>query len=152
MVEYVKGDIFDTDCDVICHQVNCKSVMGSGIAYTIRNKYPKVYTSYKKYCDMLHDKLLGCIQPVECDDIIIVNLFSQDDYGREKGRVYTDYDALDSCLEKLYNYCSIGNYNLAIPYRMSCRLAGGDWNIVKGMIDKYFKEDDFIYCKIYIKE
>ena len=30
------GDILHTEADVICHQVNCKGVMGAGLAKQIR--------------------------------------------------------------------------------------------------------------------
>ena len=32
------GDILHTEADVICHQVNCKGVMGAGLAKQIRKK------------------------------------------------------------------------------------------------------------------
>lgn len=32
------GDILHTEADVICHQVNCKGVMGAGLAKQIRNQ------------------------------------------------------------------------------------------------------------------
>jgi len=150
MIEYIKDDIFNTNCDCIAHQTNCKSKMGSGIAYSVRIRYPNVFASYKKYCDLLGNKLLGKIQPIECDDVIIVNLFAQDDYGRDK-KQYTDYDALDMCLKKLYDYCEVHNYSLAIPYKIGCNRGGGSWVVVRGMIEKYFK-DSYIKCVIYIKE
>ena len=150
MIEYIEGSIFDTDCDIIIHQVNCKSRMGSGIAYEIRKRYPKAYTSYKKYCDRLGNKLLGKIQPVDCGDIIIINMFGQDNYGRDKA-LYTDYDAFEECMKKTLIYCEVGNYSIAIPYRIGCRLAGGDWNIVKKIIENKFKKSDVI-CKIYKKD
>lgn len=43
MVSYKRGDLLASDCNVICHQVNCKGVMNAGIAKAIRNKYPQVY-------------------------------------------------------------------------------------------------------------
>ena len=43
----------ESGCNIICHQVNCQGVMGSGIAKQVREKYPNVYNSYKKACDKL---------------------------------------------------------------------------------------------------
>ena len=42
MIRYVKGNLLDSDCTYICHQVNCKGVMNSGIAKQIRKKWPSV--------------------------------------------------------------------------------------------------------------
>ena len=51
MVVYKECDIFDSGADIICHQVNCQGVMGSGLAKQIRERYPIVYEEYKKWCD-----------------------------------------------------------------------------------------------------
>jgi O-acetyl-ADP-ribose deacetylase (regulator of RNase III) len=43
MVTYHDGDLLESKCEVICHQTNCKGVMGSGIAKVIRLFYPEAY-------------------------------------------------------------------------------------------------------------
>ena len=43
MIRYIKGDITKSNCDIICHQVNCQGKMNSGVAKAIRAKWPKVY-------------------------------------------------------------------------------------------------------------
>lgn len=43
MVIYKNDDLLLSDCNVICHQVNCKGVMNAGIAKSIRKRYPEVY-------------------------------------------------------------------------------------------------------------
>ena len=48
MIKHIKRDIFKSGADLICHQVNCQGVMGSGIAKQVREKYPKVYKEYKR--------------------------------------------------------------------------------------------------------
>ena len=40
------GDILHTEADVICHQVNCKGVMGAGLAKQIRNQIPIKFTIF----------------------------------------------------------------------------------------------------------
>lgn len=51
MIIYKDGDILTSTADVICHQVNCKGVMGAGLAKQIKQKYPAVFKLYKKRCD-----------------------------------------------------------------------------------------------------
>ena len=148
MLEYIKGDIFDTDSDVICHQTNCKGVMGSGIALQIKKNFPKAYEAYVKYAKVYGDELLGMIQPVDCGDKTIINLFGQSSYGKD-GKRYTDYDAFDTALDKIKTYCEVHNYNIAFPYKIGCGLGGGDWSIIKGLIEKYFEKSDIV-CQIYI--
>lgn len=38
MVIYKKGNLLESNCDIICHQVNCKRVMRRGIAGQIRQR------------------------------------------------------------------------------------------------------------------
>ena len=46
MVEVKTGNVFDTDAKYICHQVNCKGKMASGVAKEVRERYPNVYWEY----------------------------------------------------------------------------------------------------------
>ena len=36
MIKIINGDLFDTDANIICHQVNCKGKMGSGVALQVK--------------------------------------------------------------------------------------------------------------------
>lgn len=48
MIKKVDGNILETSEDIICHQVNCKGVMGAGLAKQIKSKYLNVYKEYKQ--------------------------------------------------------------------------------------------------------
>ena len=48
---YDKNSITNSTCDVICHQVNCRGAMNSGVAKAVREKWPEVYVNYKFWCD-----------------------------------------------------------------------------------------------------
>ena len=149
MIEYIEGNILDTDCDIICHQVNCQGVMGAGLAKQIKEKYLEAYTYYRHFCYITYNKstLLGNIQKIECHDgRNVVNMFSQEKYGRD--RQYTDYQALEKCIRKVSELAPHYENGVAFPYGLGCGLAGGDWNIVKGLIEKYFKDSEIV-CKIY---
>lgn len=50
MIEVKKGNIFTTQCQTIVNTVNCVGVMGAGIAYEYKLRYPKMFNKYKKYC------------------------------------------------------------------------------------------------------
>ncbi|NBI43593.1 Appr-1-p processing protein [[Haemophilus] felis] len=51
MIEFKKGNIFTTECDVIVNTVNCSGVMGAGIAYEFRLRYPEMFHKYKELCE-----------------------------------------------------------------------------------------------------
>lgn len=155
-VRFIEGDILDFECDVICHQVNCQGVMGSGLASQIKNKYPNVFTEYKKLCkNKMNLNPLGCCQLVEVNSDkhkYVANLFGQDYYGRD-GKQYTDYDALNRAFQTLKQECEglnslhqgkmyDGYVSIAFPYMLGCGLGGGDWNIVYDMICQTFKNKE----------
>jgi len=49
MIEIKKGNIFTTNCQTIVNTINCVGVMGAGIAYEFRLRYPELYQKYKEH-------------------------------------------------------------------------------------------------------
>lgn len=153
-IEFVDGcllDAFDRgDVNVIAHVVNCKGVMGSGIAKSIKDRYPKVFEEYKKFCkEDSKEGLLGRLNAVYLVDgsKTVWNLFAQLDYGRDKRHL--NYGALGSCLYDAADYWSTSHKQiLGFPYLMGCDRAGGDFSIVLEMIEFYFKDHEVKIYKI----
>lgn len=150
MMEWVKGNLLDSDCDYICHQVNCQGRMGSGIAKQIRERWPEVYSNYlMKYHNSLPEILLGDIQiiyiqntniPRQC----VINLFSQQYFGYD-GKRYTSYDAFWECLHHIKYEIPKGS-KIGFPKNIGCGLGGANWQIIETMIYEVL-DDDF---KVYI--
>ena len=142
MIKHIKCDIFESGADVICHQVNCQGVMGSGVAKQVREKYPWVYAEYKEACssdNACHD-LLGWAQCVYINEYQkIANIFAQENFGYD-GKCYTDYEALKYGLEDVRDWHI--NKTIAIPYLMGCHRGGGDWNVVYEMVEEVFADFD----------
>ena len=51
MLIHKKCDLFESGADMICHQVNCMGVMGSGVAKQVKERYPKVFEEYVNWCN-----------------------------------------------------------------------------------------------------
>lgn len=49
-INVIKGNIWNTKCDVLVNTVNCQGVMGSGMALEARLRYPEMYQKYKEFC------------------------------------------------------------------------------------------------------
>ncbi|GAC1652379.1 MAG: hypothetical protein NVS4B12_23780 [Ktedonobacteraceae bacterium] len=49
-IQYRRGDIFESDAQVIVNTVNCKGVMGKGLALAFKQKYPDMFDVYKQDC------------------------------------------------------------------------------------------------------
>lgn len=50
MITILRGNIFTTKCDTIVNTVNCAGIMGAGIAYECRLRYPEMYKKYQEIC------------------------------------------------------------------------------------------------------
>jgi len=145
-VKIYNGDITKCKADIIAHQVNCKFVMGGGVALALRKKWPVVYKKYIEiknlYTNKPSNKCLGICQIIEVDqNRYVANLFGQDDLGY--GKCYTNYAALETALKELLFHVEYMELKtIAFPWLMSCGLAGGDWSIVKPLIEKTFEDSD----------
>lgn len=148
MITYKTGDILNAKENLILQQVNCRGVMGSGLAKQIADKWPLVKKSYQIVCNnAIPYDLLGKIHSVRINkDRYVVNVFGQLNYGRNKNVVYTDYDALRKAFESIALYHP--DKTIAIPYKFGCGLANGDWNIVLKLIEEFFKDFDVIIYKL----
>lgn len=136
----VEGDLLDVDEGIIAHQTNCIGVMGAGLARGVKAKYTAVYAEYREHC-LIHEahELLGTTQVIETKEgVHVANLFGQNTVGR--GSRQTDYGALLNSLLELREYAEEENLDVALPFELGCGLAGGDWSIVRELIQIAFRD------------
>lgn len=140
------GDLLEIDRGLVCHQVNCKMVMGAGLALAIRNKYPVAYEEYEKLGRKVPPgQRLGLCQVVKVlPDLYVANLFGQFSYGRNGTK--TDYGALSSAVERLSEWRAKYRPDLRIyaPCGIGCGLAGGDWKIVERILETFLPNDAIV--------
>jgi len=140
MIKYHKGNLLDAPQSVIAHGCNAQGVMGSGVALAIREKWPQVFEKYKLVCDQDTQKryLVGCVVPVIVEtDKMILNLITQEEYGKAKDHRYVSYDGLDRSFQTvagLFNNSSdISSKELAMP-KIGAGLGNGHWPIIEEII------------------
>lgn len=49
-IQYQYGDIFESKAQVIVNTVNCKGVMGKGLALAFKQRYPEMFLIYRQEC------------------------------------------------------------------------------------------------------
>lgn len=130
---------------IICQQVNCKGVMGAGLAKAISDKFPIVKEKYLENYKKNKGMQLGSFQIIDVvvtssDFLAVCNLYTQDNYGNSNitKKCYTDKELLINAIECV---CSSNqNTKVYIPIKIGCGLAGGNWEEIKEDIIKLIKK------------
>lgn len=129
MIEYVTGNIFESQAECLVNTVNCEGYMGKGIAYQFKLRYPENNRDYVRACKSgeLH---IGTIHYYMEDGKWIVN-FPTKDKWREKSRMSFVEVGLDRLIEFIVDRKLT---SIAIP-PLGCGNGGLDWNEVKQLIE-----------------
>lgn len=128
MITIIEKDITTVEHGIVAHGVNCRGVMGSGVAKAIRDKWPQVYTQYKAYCNTLlyPSEALSNVQTVDItSDLVVANCFTQEKYGND-GKQYADPAAIRESIESLFDYARVYNLPIYLP-KIGCGLGGLSW-------------------------
>jgi O-acetyl-ADP-ribose deacetylase (regulator of RNase III) len=142
LITIVNGNLLDAKEDIIGHQCNAQAVMGSGVAKQLRERYPEIYDEYKElFASSSAHELMGYCQIINCNDgKRVANIIGQLNYGRTK-YLYTDYASLEQGLRYLKAYAKFHGYSVALPYKIGCGLANGDWDgVVFPMLEEVFSD------------
>ena len=138
-LKFVLGDITKSDANYICHQVNCQGAMGSGVAKAIKDKWPVVYTDYRRFYES-NKSLLNEIQIVAVStEQSVINMFAQEYYGYDRNQ-YTSYDAFWKCLNKIKNIVPKGS-KIAFPSKIGCCRGGANWKVILTMISEVLESE-----------
>lgn len=129
--EYRKGDIFQSECEAICNPCNCIGVMGAGLAYAFKKKFPKMNQDYIKVCKAgkLRPGLMHIWTNPDNNPKYIINFPTKDDLSPSKLKYVTD--GLDK-LKQIIKSREIKS--IAIP-ALGSGLGGLSWGVVKTHIE-----------------
>lgn len=146
MINIKKGDLLEATETIIAHQVNCHGVAG-GLAAAVFDKYPDAENDYMQMVNRTNPwQLLGWMQLTgqQKDGHIIANLFGQYHPG-------ADYrpNELKKALSQLGSLAKALGKSVALPYKLSCGICGGDWSEVQQIIERTMVGVD---CVIYQRE
>lgn len=135
MITLRTGSIFDSGCRILVNPVNCKGVMGAGLAKEFATCFPWIMQPYKAAC-AAGELRLGYIQWVEDSHYwnVIVN-FTTKNHWKEK----TELVWVERGLYNLAGYltCYLKSYldlDIAVP-ALGCGLGGLDWHEVRPLIE-----------------
>lgn len=155
MIEFKKGDLFNSRCDTLVNTVNCVGVMGKGIALQFKEKYPHMFTMYKVMCANGILSKGGDIWMFSFENIIpfpdiITNqpkilCFATKENWRNPSKIEWIERGLENFCNKYKKY---GITSIAFP-KLGCNNGGLDWKTqVKPLMIKYLDPLP-IKCEIY---
>jgi O-acetyl-ADP-ribose deacetylase (regulator of RNase III) len=143
MFTVIYGDVLSHPTGLIVHGCNCQGIMGGGVALQVRQQFPTVYQAYMA-AHSLEELYLGNVIPVEVAPFkIIVNAMTQIDCT---GRRDVDYEAIAKVFEKVVAMVRViavtTGRTLPIVFpQIGAGIAGGDWEIIKVIIDRTIPDD-----------
>ena len=129
MIIQRKLDISTVTTGLVCHGVNCLSVMGAGVALAIAIKWPNVNTAYRAlFSRPVQSELLGTVQFVDVDILLTVaNCFTQIYTGFDtNGNPPANIDAIRKTLEECVKWCNDHDEDMYTPL-IGCGLGGLSW-------------------------
>ena len=154
MITEYKGNLLNSKADVIAHQTNCAGVMGAGVALQIKEQLlaEGEYLKYVGFCNNTPSKeQLGGMQLLKTKDHrLVANLFGQN--RPQSCGIATDYDALKKALNTLHRWAKYSHFSVAVPGLLGCGLAGGDWKVVRQLLEEIFSDDDVSLEIVYFDE
>lgn len=145
-ISFVSGDLFLSRAEAIGHGVNCKGVMGAGIATEFKRRYPDMFCAYRSACNS------GCFKPgtyqvfypISGPPYRVINLATQ------AGTNGAEMSYLREALGHFATFAEhVGIRTFAIP-AIGAGLGGLNWNEVKAVLIEILgpaKMRTFVYEK-----
>jgi O-acetyl-ADP-ribose deacetylase (regulator of RNase III) len=134
MIKTNTGDMLAVQKGILVHGCNCMAVMGSGIAKSIRSKWPQVYMDYIRR-DANEELQLGSVVFTNiAQDLIVASALTQFDCGNDPERVYVDYDAITATFAQIKILAKETHLAVHFPL-IGCGLANGKWEEVAPKIE-----------------
>jgi O-acetyl-ADP-ribose deacetylase (regulator of RNase III)/uncharacterized protein YwgA len=148
MLQYVTGNLLESEAEALVNTVNTVGVMGKGIALQFKNLFPNNYKIYSKACKEKTFSI-GQLLVTEEESLlsgkkIIINFPTKSDWRKP-----SEYSYIESGLKALVKTLEEKEINsLALP-PLGAGNGGLDWSKVKLLIEQYLSSSN---CNITIYE
>lgn len=140
-IHYTTGDIFQSDAQVIVNPVNCRGVMGAGLALVFKQKYPEMFAAYVQECKSGQLRI-GRPTLYRASQPWILN-FPTKDHWRDPSKLEYIEQGLQFFVA---NYRQMGIQSIAFP-KLGVGLGKLSWNEVGPLMRDYLHQLD---CKVTI--
>ncbi|MGL5934717.1 MAG: macro domain-containing protein [Cetobacterium sp.] len=147
MIKFIQGNIFDSEAEMLVNPVNTDGIMGKGLAYQFKKKYPNNFKNYYEKCRTKELDIGNSMVYSRENNKIIVNFPTKTSW-RENSRIEYITIGLNKLKELMLKEQI---KSVALP-----PLGAGngklDWNKVKGEITRFSIELEKYDFKVYVYE
>lgn len=134
----VSGNVFDAFLQpnsLVVHGCNAQGVMGSGVAKYVKDNFPSAYYEYLRHHEEHGLKLGEVIPALVLPGRWVLNAITQEFYGRDPGRVYVDYQAIEIAFSRVRQFAESNNIATINYPKIGAGLGGGDWTRISSIIN-----------------
>ncbi|WP_375563070.1 macro domain-containing protein [Bernardetia sp. OM2101] len=146
-MNYTKGNILESNTEVIINPVNTVGVMGKGLALAFKKQFPHNYKIYKEACkNQAIDigKLLLVDESTLEQKKFVIN-FPTKKHWRSSSKI----EYIEEGLKDLVRIIETQKFeSMAVP-ALGCGLGGLEWGSVKLLLEKYLGNIDTTDIVIY---
>lgn len=144
-ITFVEGDLFRSSMQTIVITVNCRGVMGKGIALYVKKNIPQAYEEYRKLCELgemkigklaIFDKELPELQ--SDDGYKKLLFFPTKIHWKNKSDLLGVRQGLEWFVD---HYKEMGIDSVAFP-ALGCGNGGLSWSGVRPMMTQYLENLD----------
>lgn len=141
-MNYKKGNILESNTQVIINPVNTVGVMGKGLALAFKKQFPHNYKIYKKACKN---------KTIDIGKLLLVSDFNNESNLERKQFVInfptkkhwrspSKIEYIEEGLKDLVRVIETQKFeSVAIP-ALGCGLGGLEWENVKLVLEKYLRD------------
>jgi len=132
IVYFKRGDLLGSRMQTLINTINCVGIMGKGIAFAFKQRYPEMFEDYKKRCQFKEVQLGKPYLYKINEQRWIVN-FPTKDHWKQWSQLQDIEAGLKYLAERAFAW---GITSLAVP-PLGCGNGGLNWDNVQPLIKKY---------------
>lgn len=142
----VSGNVFDTDCGIICAPFSSSGVPEGAVSSELIND--KRFRHEIEECSF-SDELIGkCFILESGSEEGIAVLITNDVHCEHRCSVLIHF--LSKAIKEMILIASLHCFSVAIPYKMGCEdMQDVDWNVFLKKFEKYMKNYPQVIVKLY---
>ena len=143
MIKHLSGDILHSNAQAIAHGVAPNDNFASGLALSLRERWPAMYKDFRHYCHTQHPKSGELWAWGGTGGVRIINLFTQEaayGHGAKPGKATTEH--VNHALRNLHKLVETEQFtSIALP-RLATGVGGLSWDEVSPLIEHHLGELD----------